>query len=221
MTGGGLGPLLWKDARRELRGKESIAAGFVLVLLFFVLDLFAFPTLADAPRTAAAVLWTPLLFASGALAGRAWAAEADRGTLDLLRSAPVPLLFHGLSRWLVNLAVTTALALAGLAVAGGLFAIPLSAQLAIPVLLGAVGLSVLASLAAALGAQARARDVLLPILLVPLAAPLLQSGLAATLTALAGQPLAAASAPLLLMAGYDLVALGVSLPLWPILLEGE
>lgn len=217
----GLGALLWKDARRELRGKESIAAGLVLVLLFYVLDLFAFPTLAGQPRTAAAVLWTPLLYAAGALAGRAWAAEADRGTLELLRSAPVPLLAHGLSRWLVNLAATLVLSALTLAVGAALFAIPLTLALLAPIALGAVGLSLLASLAAALAAQARGRDVLLPILLVPLAAPLLQAGLAATMSALVGGTLADARAPLLVMAGYDLIAFALALLLWPILLEGE
>ncbi len=221
MSDGRFRALLWKDARRELRGKESIAAGVVLVLLFYVLDLFAFPTLAGAPRTAAAVLWTPLLYAAGALAGRAWAAEADRGTLELLRAAPVPLLSHGLSRWVVNLVITLALALVGFVAGGALFALPVTVEVALPLALGAVGLSILASLAAALAAQARSRDVLLPILLVPLAAPLLQAGIAATLSALAGLPLSEARAPLLVLAAYDLVALGVSLVLWPILLEGE
>lgn len=216
-----LAALLWKDARRELRGKESIAAGTVLVLLFFVLDLFAFPTLAGEPRTAAAVLWTPILYAAGALAGRAWASEADRGTLELLRSAPVALLSHGLSRWLVNLAITLGLTLASLAVAAALFAIPLTLAVAVPVLLGAFGLSIVASLAAAIAAQARGRDVLLPILLVPVAAPLLQAGLHATLSGLDGGTLAAAQTSLLVLAAYSLVALGASLLLWPILLEGE
>ncbi len=217
----GLGALLWKDARREWRGKESIAAGVVLVLLFFVLDLFAFPTLAGEPRAAAAVLWTPLLYACGALAGRAWAGEVDRGTLDLLRSAPVPLLSHGLSRWILNLVVSMALAMLGLGVGAALFGLALNWTLVAPLLLGAFGLSVLASLSAALAGQARSRDVLLPILLVPLAAPLLQAGLAATLTALVGGSLADARAPLLVEVAYSLLVLGVSLPLWPILLEGE
>ncbi|MEK6984954.1 MAG: heme exporter protein CcmB [Candidatus Thermoplasmatota archaeon] len=216
-----LGALLWKDARRELRGKESIAAGAVLVLLFFVLNLLAFPTLTGEPRTAAVVLWTPILYATGALAGRAWAAEADRGTLELLRSAPVPLLAHGLSRWLINLAVTLGLGLASLAVAAALFALPLTLAVVVPILLGSFGLSVVASLTAAISAQARSRDILLPILLVPTAAPLLQAGIHATLSGLAGAPLAAAQTSLLILAGYSLLALGASLLLWPILLEGE
>ena len=88
-----LAAILWKDLHRELRSKEAVQAGVVLVLLFFVLDLFTFTNLSNAPQAATAALWAPILYGSAALSARSLASETDRGTLDLLRGAPVPLPF--------------------------------------------------------------------------------------------------------------------------------
>lgn len=216
-----LGALLWKDARREWRGREAVQAGLVLVLLFAAVDLLSFRSLGSAPGTAAALLWTPLLFGAGAVAGRGLAAEADQGTLDLLRSAPVGIGLHGWSRTILHFLLLLGLGGAAWLALGWLFALPAPAGLALVLLLAAAGLALLATLAAALATQARSREAILPVLLVPAAFPLLQAGLAATTALLSGVPLADARAPLLAMAGYDLLAAGAAWLLWPIVLEGE
>ena len=216
-----LADLLWKDLRREVRGKEALQAGLVLLGLFLVLDLFAFPTLQGSPRAAAVALWTPLLYGGAALTGRGFAAESDRGTLDLLRSAPVPLLWHGLSRALVHALLNTALAFLTLAGAWLLFGLTIPGSMAAVLLLAALGIAIIGTVTSALAAQARSREVLLPILLIPVAAPLLQAGLRATIACLDGASLAQVRLPLLLMAGYDIVALGLAVFLLPIALEGE
>jgi heme exporter protein B len=213
--------LLWKDLRREARGKEALQAGIVLLGLFLVLDLFAFPTLQGSPRAAAAALWTPLLYGGAALTGRGFAAEADRGTLDLLRSAPVPLLWHGLSRAAVHALLTAALALLGLGGVWLLFGIAAPWPVVAILLLAAAGIAVAGTATSALAAQARGREVLLPILLIPILAPLLQAGLRATIAGLDGAGLADLRLPLLLMAGYDLVAAGAAILVLPIALEGD
>jgi heme exporter protein B len=213
--------LLWKDVRREARGKESVQAALVLVALFLLVDLYAFSSLAGQPRMAAAVLWVPLVFAAAALVSRGFAGEADKGTLALLRSAPVPLAWHGWSRTLVHLALVALLAGVTLALAAGLFAFDVSGVLVAAIALAVPGIAVAGTLASALAAQARMRDALLPILLVPVLAPLLQAGVEATRLGLDGADWATARPALLLMAAYDLVALGVAWLLWPVVLDGE
>jgi heme exporter protein B len=213
--------LLWKDARREVRGKESVQAALVLVALFLLVDLFAFSSLAEEPRMAAAVLWIPLVFAAAALVSRGFAGEADRGTLVLLRSAPVPLAWHGWSRTVIHLALVGLIAIATLGLASALFAFPVSTVLATTVALAVPGIVVAGTLASALAAQARMRDALLPILLVPVLAPLLQAGIEATRLGLQGASFADARPALLLMLAYDLVAIGVAWLLWPVVLDGE
>lgn len=207
--------LLQKDLAREWRSREGFQAGLVLVGLFFVLFLFTGDGFDD--RLAAVALWTPLLYATAVLTGRGLGVEADRGTLEWARTMPGAHLM-GWSRTLVDglAALVLAALTLGLAVVG--FGVAWSPDLAIVLLLAVIGLTVMGSLAGGLAAHARARDVLLPILLVPLAAPLLQAGIQATLDALAGTP---DRTPLLLMLGYDLVALGVAWLLWPILMEAD
>lgn len=213
--------LLWKDARREFRQKEGIQAGLVLVLLFLLLDLFAFPTLADAPRAAAAALWVPLLFGAAAVAGRGFAAENDLATIDLLRAIPSPLGNHGWSRTILHAGLLSILAAATLGLTAALFAVPLTLPLVAMAILAVAGLAIVGTLASAIAAQARSREVLLPLLMVPVLAPLLQAGVEATILALEGATLGQVRVPLLLMAGYDLLAAGVAWLLWPLVLEGD
>ena len=211
--------LVQKDLRREARSKEALLAGLVLVALAFLAALFADP--AQDAGSIAAVLWTPLLFATVALLGRGFAGEVDKGTIHLLRAAPVPLAWHGWSRTLVHLLVAGLVAAATLVTVTGLFAVAASWALAATLALAAVGLAIVGTLASAISAQARTREVLLPVLLVPVAAPLLQAGVRATVQALAGASLADVQTPLLLMAGYDLAAAGVAWLLWPVVLEAD
>jgi ABC-type transport system involved in cytochrome c biogenesis permease component len=211
--------LLGKDLRREARSKEALLAGLVLVALAFLATLFAAP--GDDHGTVAALLWTPLLFATVALVGRGFASELDRGTILLLRAAPVPLAWHGWSRTLVHLLVAAVVAAASLAVSAGLFAFTANVPLLVTLLLAVIGLAVVGTLASAISAQARTREVLLPVLLVPVAAPLLQAGVRATVDALAGGSWGDLQTPLLLMLGYDIAAVGVAWLLWPLVLEGD
>ncbi|MEK6975483.1 MAG: heme exporter protein CcmB [Candidatus Thermoplasmatota archaeon] len=211
--------LVGKDLRRELRSKEALLAGLLLVALAFLATLFADPA-HDGP-TLAALLWTPLLFATVALVGRGFANEFDRGTIQLLRAAPVPLAWHGWSRTAIHILVAGVVAAASLGIAAALFAFEATWPLAATLTLAAVGLAVVGTLASAISAQARTREVLLPVLLVPVAAPLLQAGVRATVETLAGGGWGDLQVPLLLMAGYDIAAVGVAWLLWPFVLEGD
>ncbi len=207
--------LLWKDTRRELRSKESLQAGLVLVGLFFVLYLFAMTDLQD-PRLAAVALWTPILYSTAALSARGMATEVDRGTIQLLLTAPQPRSDHGWSRTIVNLAASGLLTAFTVLLAAVGFGFPLSPTIGLIALLATIGLTVIGTLAGSLAAQARARELLTPILIIPVAAPLLQAGISATLDVLAGGD---GSAGLLLMLGYDVVAIGIAWILWPFALE--
>lgn len=211
--------LVGKDLRRELRARDGLLAGLVLVALSFLVVVFAAPK-ADA-NTTAALLWGPLVFATVALLGRGFATELDRGTMTLLRSAPVPLAWHGWSRTIVHGLVAGVVAAASLLLAASLFAFTPTAALTLVLALAVVGLATVGTLASALAAQARLREVLLPVLLVPVAAPLLQAGVRGTIQALGGAAVADLQTPLLLMAGYDVAALGVAWLLWPFVLEGD
>lgn len=102
-----------------------------------------------------------------------------------------------------------------------LFGIAVPLAVGAVLLLAAMGIAVAGTLTSALAAQARSREVLLPILLIPVLAPLLQAGLRATIAGLDGATMPDLRLPLLLMVGYDLLAMGAAVLLLPIALEGD
>ena len=91
-----------------------------------------------------------------------------------------------------------------------LFAVDLAAAgpaLVIVLVLGAVGVAAVGTLYAGLTVRLRAREVLLPLLLLPVAAPLLLAAVSATSVLLAGDPFGELAAWLQLLAGYDVAML--------------
>ena len=181
--------LLARELVLSLRhGGDTVAS-----LLFFVLVVALFPlAIGPAPETLArlapGIIWVSALLAALLPLDRLFGAELEDGSLDLLLLSGLPpaLLAAGkaLGHWLVT----------GLPLL--LAAVPMALMLrlpeeAIPVLLagllpGTLTLSLLGTAGAALVAGARRGGVLLPLLVLPLAAPVLIFGVAAVDAASAG-----------------------------------
>lgn len=213
--------LLKKDLQRELRSKHVFQAGAVLVALFFVVGLFAFNTLEGEPRAAAFLLWTPILYATAAMVGRAFGNENDLRTLQWMQSLPFPNAWIGWSRTIIDGAVAILLVALATLVAFAAFSISVSLPLLALLLLATIGLVIVGSLSAAIATQANARELLLPLLMIPVAAPVILSGVKGTMQLLVDASWASAKTPLLLIAGYDIIALGLAAILWAPLLEAE
>ena len=91
--------------------------------------------------------------------------------------------------------------------------------LAVVLPLGTLGLAAVGTLFAAVTAQVRARELLFPVLLLPVQVPVLLATVSATQVALAGQPLADARAWLQLLAAADLVYLVIGVLTFEFVLE--
>lgn len=214
-----------KDLLVEARAKESFTAMLVLALLVATVGLLAFRDAADAPAVAAGVLWAGLAFAASLGYARSFLAERDRGTWDALLALPVErgTIYSG--KVLVNYAVT--LVVAALALPAYLFlaghAVGLAGALivALAVALGALGLAASGTILAALAAATRARETLLPVLLVPVVLPVLIAGVGVTRAALAGEGWPAVQGGILLLAGYDLAFLAASWLLFDVVAESS
>jgi heme exporter protein B len=197
-----------KDLRIELRGRH--AAGVALpfagtLLLAFGLALG--PGRALLQAAAPGLLWLALLFASTLLARRGYEAEAEDGALEGLVLAPVDkaAVFAGKAAAMaLELLVLEASVLVMVAV---LFALPLGRGLAVvaaALALGTVGLAAAGSLFGALAVVPRAREALLPLLVMPLVTPVLVAGVKATELAVAGRG-GEAGSWLGLLGAFDLV----------------
>jgi len=182
--------LLWKDVQLELRTKERVSSLFVLALLIVLVFVLALsPEQAQGAEVSAALLWVTLLFAGMLSLQRSFLIEQERGCLSGLLLCPfdpgtlflAKLLGNVLFLIAVELIVTPlTLLLLGVRWSWSLLALPLV------LLLGIVGFSALGTLFAAIAVRTRAREVLLPLMLLPLLVPLLIAAVKVTDALLAG-----------------------------------
>lgn len=215
--------VFWKDCLVERRAKEGLnALAFFAVLLLF---LFYFALGPDRERIRAALpglFWLAFLLAGLLGLSRAFALEREHDCLDGLVLAPAD---KG-AVYLGKVAGTTALMLAmevAFVVGTGVLynldlwgALP---RLLLVILAGTVGFAAVGTLFAAMTAQLRAREVLLPVLLLPLAVPVLLAAVRLTEAVLAGEGSPDTGPWWQLLLGFDLVFLTAGLLTFEFVLE--
>lgn len=211
-----------KDLALEWRTRELLDAALLGALSLAVVAGVSLAPLPESPERLAAVLWTGVLVAALVPLARSFTGEADRGTLDVLLALPVDrgaiLLGKVLSNLVVTLGAVLVLLVAYVGVFGG--AVQGVEGLVLTVLLGALGLSATGSTLAAIAAQAKAREALLPVLLFPLVLPVLLSAIPATIHALRGDHLRDFTGELQLLLGYDVAFLAAGWLLFEFIVEG-
>ena len=213
-----------KDLLVELRTGEAVPTMVLFSVSTFVLFHFALARDTVEGELAAGVLWVTLLFAAVLAIGRLFVAEREQGGFDGFLLAPVDRTAMLVAKATVLLCFLVAVEV----VAVPAFAILLLGpsawgvlpELVAVLLLADVGIALVGTLVGAIGVQARARELIVPIMTLPLLIPV----------AIAA---ARATSPLLLEAGagalpgrwvavlalYDLVFGLVALAIFDFLLE--
>ena len=184
-----VGALVRKDLRAELRNLEAVPAMTLFAVSTFVLFHFALDRDRLAGSLASGVLWVALLFAAVLGINRLFVTEREQGGFDAFLLAPVDrtamfvakaLVLFG---FLVVVEVVAVLAFALLLLGPGLGqTVP---ELPLVLLLADAGLAVIGTLVGALAVQTRARDLIVPLLALPLSVPLLIAAAEATAPLLA------------------------------------
>lgn len=200
-----------KDLRAELRGRQAVTS--TLFLAAVTLLIFGFALGPDRARLAAAapgLLWLAVIL-SGVLAlGRLHHLEMEDGAFELLGLYPVSRAAIYLGKALGGLAAMLALGALVLPLTVILYELDVAASLPglfLVLALGALGFAAIGTLYAGLTVRLRAREVLLPLLLLPVVAPLLLAAVSATTGLLAGDPFGEVVAWLQLLVGFDLAML--------------
>jgi heme exporter protein B len=205
--------ILWKDLLIELRTKETLASLLLLGLLILVVLSFAFdPTSPLRGAAAPGVLWVALIFSGTLAMNRSLLREREHDCLHGLLLAPLDRGTIFLAKTAANFLFMVAAQVVLLPLFVFFFNLPLAATIVTltPVLLlGLLGFAAVGTLFAAVSLRTRAREVMLPLLMLPLAVPLFIAGMQASTQLLAGQPFAAVAHWLRLMAAFDLVFLVV------------
>ncbi len=216
--------LLGKELALELRTRESAPAMVLFTITTYVVFHFGLDRDSVDGDLASGVLWVTLLFAAILGINRLFVAEHEQGGFDGFLLAPVDR---------TALFVAKAIALFAYLSAVELFAVPAFAILllgpslgqALPGLLvvlvaAIVGIAVLGTLVAALAIQTRARDLMVPLLALPLLVPVVLGASSATAPLLAhGGAGALPGDWLALLALYDLLFTLVAYAIFDFLLE--
>lgn len=177
--------ILWKDLLIEWRSRDRVLAMILFSLLVVVIFHFALPGGASAQTRANApgLLWVAYVFASLFGLGRAFSLELENDAFSGLALAPADRgwIFLGKAAAnLVILGVVQAVTALAFALVFGLDLAKIAAPLAAIVLLGSLGLCSIGTLFAAVAVRTRFREVMLPLLLLPLLIPLLSGAVRAT-----------------------------------------
>jgi heme exporter protein B len=185
-----------KDLLLELRARDTVPAMLLFVVAALVVFHFALPA-ASSNLAAYGLLWVALVFT--ALLGllRAFAAERDQGLLDALVLAPCDRSAIWLAKALAMLAFLVLAQIVALP-AFAIFFSGIDGMTVAGVALADVGICAVGTLLAAMAAASRARELLLPLLFLPLAIPIVVGGVGASVVENGGRYLG-------LLAVYDAI----------------
>jgi heme exporter protein B len=174
--------ILGKDLRAELRTLQSLPAMALFAITSFVIFRFGLNRTHLSGSLAAGVLWATLLFAAVLGINRLFVAEREEGGFDAIRLAPIDrsVLFTAkVAALIVYLAALELIAVPIFA----LFFLNSAASLLpliIVLVLADIGLAATGTLISSMAVNSRARDLLVPLVLLPLVVPLMIAATAAT-----------------------------------------
>jgi len=214
----------WKDLLVERRSKETLnALLFFSLLLLFVFQFALGPDRERLAGVLPGVLWLGFILSALLALGRTFVVEREHDCWEGLLLAPgdkSAIYLGKLGANLTFMAVVETLVLTLFVV---FFDIDLGRAfpgLALVVALGTIGLGAVGTLFAAMTAHVRAREVLFPVLLLPVQIPVLLATVKATEGLLLGEPLGAVAHGVKLLAAADVVYVVIGLLTFDVVLEG-
>ncbi|MBI5511116.1 MAG: heme exporter protein CcmB [Deltaproteobacteria bacterium] len=182
-----------KDLLLEWRGRARINATLFFAIMTLLLFSFAVgPETKSLAQNAAGYLWLAILLSSVLSLGESFRIENENGALEGLRLIPVDARAIFLGKAIANLVLLTGLGVLLIPIAVALYGAEISAgfpRAVLVLVLGCAAISAPGTLYAAIANQARARDVLLPLLLFPILVPALVGAVKATQLVFQGDPM--------------------------------
>ncbi|MFQ5432398.1 MAG: heme exporter protein CcmB [Nitrospinota bacterium] len=201
--------ILLKDLKTELRSREFLSTTFMFALLVIVIFNFAFSlTSENKPALSAGILWIAFLFAGTLGLGRSFQVEVENDCIHGLTLAPVDRTALYWAKCMGNLAFLAAVQAVIIPVYIVLYNINVMEfffrQSAV-FLLGDIGFIALGTLVSAIAVNLRARELLLPVLLLPLLIPLIIFAASASSALINGPDMALFESRIKFVAAFDVI----------------
>ncbi len=210
--------------RVEMRTRELFSSMFVFALIISVLFNYALdlkPT--QVSDVAAGLLWMIFAFAGVLGLNRIFVSESEAGTLQALLVTPVDRSALFLGKWLSTMIFVLVTQLVNVPLFALFANLPFGNLLSLtPIfILSTIGFAAVGTLFAAVAANTRMREVMLPILLLPLTIPILLAAIELTATALAGRSFDNVRHWLSLMIAYDVIFMVAGLLAFEAIMQEE
>lgn len=215
--------ILWKDLLVEARTRGSFnAMAFFAALVLIVFAFAVGPDPRLLRRLAGGLIWVAILFTGLLSLSRTFHSEELAGGLEALEIYPGDPRAIFLGKLCSNLLLLSLLEAILFPVAAVLYQIdlrPVWLPLAGVALLGTLGFSVIGTFYAALTLHLRARELMLPLLLLPLLVPVLLGAVSATTALITGEGTGAVDGWLRLLIAFDVIYFVVCVWTFPVVLE--
>ncbi|OGO40391.1 MAG: heme ABC transporter permease CcmB [Chloroflexi bacterium RBG_16_57_8] len=178
--------ITWKDILTELRTREIVFTVVVFAVLVIVIFNFAFGTTREAVALVGpGILWVTFAFSGVLSLNRAFIPEKEGGCLEGLMAAPISREAIYVGKMLGSLLSMVAIEAIALPVFALLFDLRVfSVPLVLTTLLATIGFVAVGTLFSALAVNTRAREMVLPILFLPVVVPVIISAVKASALAL-------------------------------------
>ncbi|HEV3420762.1 MAG TPA: heme exporter protein CcmB [Candidatus Acidoferrum sp.] len=185
--------LLSKELRTEFRSRELLTTTVVFILVVLILFSFAIsPTTDESREFGPGLLWLAILFAASLMLQPCFLREQNNDTLSSLRLAVSDPFSIFLAKLIANtlfLLLTELIMLPFFALFYNVPILPELPWLILVLFLGSLGISVTGTALSAISAQARMRELLLPLLLLPLLTPVLVVSATVTVSLFEREPI--------------------------------
>ena len=213
--------ITWKDTLSELRTKEIVFSVLVFALLVIVVFHFAFGANPETVTLIApGILWVTFAFAGVLSLNRAFIPEKEEGCLEGLMVCPMGREVIYVGKLLGSLLFLLIIEAIALPIFAFLFNLEvLSFQLIAITVLTTVGFVAVGILFSALAVNTKAREMVLPILFLPIVVPLLIAAVRASGLALSGESWSGLSSWLQIIAAFDVIFLTVSFLVFNFVIE--
>ncbi|MFB0559048.1 MAG: heme exporter protein CcmB [Dehalococcoidales bacterium] len=210
-----------KDALSEMRTRETIPSVLVFALLVIVTFNFAFGASQETlVLVAPGILWVTFAFAGVLSLNRSFILEKEEGCLEGLMVCPISREAIYVGKMLGSLLFMLIIEAIALPVFAFLFNLAvLSLQLVTITVLTTVGFVAVGTLFSALAVNTRARELVLPILFLPIVVPIIISAVRASGLALSGEPWSGLFPWLQIIGAFDAIFLVVSFLIFTFVIE--
>ena len=213
--------IAWKDILSETRAREIISSVLVFAILVIVIFNFAFSgSQQDMLLLAPGILWVTFSFAGILSLNRSFIQEKEENCLEGLMVCPVSREAIYLGKMLSSLFFMLFIEAIVLPVFGLLFNVNvITLPLVTLTLLTTIGFVAVGTLFSALAVNTRAREMVLPILFFPIAAPIIIAAVNASELTLSGAPWGELASWLGIIAAFDVIFLTASYLTFPFIVE--